>query len=385
MATTTGPERFTPLIVTAVSPAPTPVTGTDRKVHLAYELQVLNAAPRPATLTKVETLAENGSGRVVGTLTGDQIVGRSLLVGDYPLPPVPATSIPAGRSLLLIMDAVFPSAAAVPASLTHRIDATFGAFDPHQAEFAINNFPDRTTQVGAAITVHNGTPEILGPPLTGDGWVAVNACCEVSPHRGAMVPISGRINGSERYAVDFAKFDLTAKPIVDLEKQQQATFKGDPTKNEDYFAFGQPVLAVTDAQVIATVNNMPEAPPHVILSKLALGDLGGNRVVLKLPDGTYAFYAHLKTGSVRVRPGERVTRGQVIAAVGNSGNTSETHLHFHLMDGPLPLSSTNLPWEIDRFSYDGDVTPEKMIPTGAGARSDELPLINGAMKFPDAG
>lgn len=381
-----GPEHFTPLIITSVSPDPVPVTGTDDKVHLVYELQVLNVAPRPATLTEVDTLSGgDSSGSLIAQLVGDQVVARSLRVGDYALPPVPASTIPPGRALLLILDAAFASTADVPAMLSHRITATFGDFDPNQGDFAINNFPAEITQTGGSLAVAGGTPEIIAPPLAGGGWVAVNACCELSPHRGAMVPVDGRINGGERYAVDFSKFDLTARPIADLVKGEQATFTGDPTQNESYYGFGQPVLAVADAEVVTVVNDMPEAPPHTFLPGLSLGDLGGNRVVLKLRDGVYAFYGHLKTGSVTVAPGDRVRTGQAIAELGNSGNTSEAHLHFGLMAGPLPLTDTNLAWVIDAFTYDGDVTPEQLVGNGPEARTDQLPLINGALTFPASG
>ena len=361
------------------------MTGTDKKVHLVYELQVLNVAPRPATLTEVDTLSGNESGPVLAQLTGDQVVARSLLVADYALPPAPAKTIPPGRAMLLIMDAAVASDADVPEMLSHRITATFGDFDPNQGDFALNNFPAQITQTGGPIVVAAGTPEIISPPLTGEGWVAVNACCELSPHRGAMVPVDGRINGGERYAVDFSKFDLTARPIADLVKGEQATFTGDPAQNESYFGFGQPVLAVADAEVVTVVNTMPEAPPRTFLAGLSLGDLGGNRVVLKLRDGVYAFYAHLQTGSVTVKPGDRVHAGQVIAKLGNSGNTSEAHLHFGLMAGPLPLTDTNLPWVINTFTYDGDVTPEELTGDGPEARTNELPLINGALTFPATG
>lgn len=378
----TTAEQFTPLIITALAPDPIPVTGTDGEVHLAYELSVLNESPRPATIGQVDTLADGPQGRVVGSLSGPQVVARSLEVGDYPLPPTPATTIAPGGTLLLILDAAFDASAALPATLVHRIAATFGPIKPGQAEYA-NNFPDHTTQLGGAVTVGQGHPIVIGPPLTGNDWVAVNACCELSPHRGAMVPIGGRINGAERYAVDFSRFDLNARPIVDLTANTQADFRGDPTRNESYFTFDQPVLAVADATVVRVVDDLPEATPRQITPGIKLDDLGGNRVILDMGNGVYAFYAHLKTGGVQVRVGDRVTRGQQIARTGNSGNTTASHLHFHLMDSPLPLTATNIPFEIDRFTFDGSVTPEALVPQPApGPRTDQLPLINSAVNFP---
>jgi murein DD-endopeptidase MepM/ murein hydrolase activator NlpD len=75
--------------------------------------------------------------------------------------------------------------------------------------------------------------------------------------------------------------------------------------------------------------------------------------VLDLGAGRYALYAHLRAGSITVKPGDRVKRGQSIARVGNSGNTLAPHLHFHVMDTPSPLASNGLPYAIDAFEVTG--------------------------------
>lgn len=376
------PPTFLPLVITPVPQPPSPVRGTDGHYHVVYELQVLNAGPRAATLTSVESVADGPAGRVVGSLSGPAITARSLLVGDYTLPPTPATEIPAGRTLLLLLDDVYDTREAVPAAVVQRVRATFGALPPDQATFAAATFPAESEQITVPLQIDGPAPRVIGPPLTGPDWVAVNGCCELSPHRGAMVPLDGRINGGERYAVDWSRFDLEARPLADLARGTQATFTGDPTRNEDYFSFDQPVLAVADATVVAVVGDMPEAPPRQFLT-LPLSDLGGNRVVLDLGGGAYAFYAHLETGSPTVRVGDQVRRGQVIARTGNSGNTTESHLHFQLMDSPAPLSATNLPFEIDTMTWLGTVTPDGLVPQPAqGPRTGELPLLESAVGFP---
>jgi murein DD-endopeptidase MepM/ murein hydrolase activator NlpD len=70
----------------------------------------------------------------------------------------------------------------------------------------------------------------------------------------------------------------------------------------------------------------------------------GNHVILDLGDGTYALYAHLRRGSLTVREGDRVTVGQPLARCGNSGNSTEPHLHFQLMDGPDPDTARGIPF-----------------------------------------
>jgi len=77
--------------------------------------------------------------------------------------------------------------------------------------------------------------------------------------------------------------------------------------------------------------------------------VAGNHVNLDLGGGVYAMYAHLQPGSIRVKLGDKVTPGQVIGLLGNSGNCGEPHLHFQLMDRNSPLNSEGLPYYFPGF------------------------------------
>jgi murein DD-endopeptidase MepM/ murein hydrolase activator NlpD len=85
--------------------------------------------------------------------------------------------------------------------------------------------------------------------------------------------------------------------------------------------------------------------------------------VVKIQRGVFAHYCHLQPGSVRVRVGQRVRTGQQLGLVGNSGNTSGPHLHLGLTDGPHPLISNSLPFEIDRFRFAGNAAPTDTLGT----------------------
>jgi len=82
---------------------------------------------------------------------------------------------------------------------------------------------------------------------------------------------------------------------------------------------------------------------------ITLETIGGNHVVLDLGHRRFAFYAHLQPGSLKVKVGDRVKRGQVLGLVGNSGNSTEPHLHFHLADSISPLGSEGVPYALDSF------------------------------------
>jgi hypothetical protein len=103
---------------------------------------------------------------------------------------------------------------------------------------------------------------------------------------------------------------------------------GNSKTNDDYYAFGRPILAPADAVVAEAVDGLPDNVPGVMDRKHP----AGNHVVLDFGNGEYALMAHFKSGSVRVKAGDHVARGDVVAQCGNSGNTSQPHLHFHLQN-----------------------------------------------------
>ena len=93
-----------------MSPDPIPVKGTDERYHVAYELTILNAAPRAATLTAVDTLAADHT--LLGHVEGDELVARTQLVGAADRKPAPVTSLPAGATAVLLLDDRYPSSSA---------------------------------------------------------------------------------------------------------------------------------------------------------------------------------------------------------------------------------------------------------------------------------
>ncbi|HEX2660814.1 MAG TPA: M23 family metallopeptidase, partial [Polyangia bacterium] len=96
-------------------------------------------------------------------------------------------------------------------------------------------------------------------------------------------------------------------------------------------------------------DGMAENTPTEPLPPPTIESAPGNYVVEQLDDGRFALYAHMRPGSPRVKVGDRVRRGQVLGLVGNSGNSTGPHLHFHITDGPSPLGSNGLPYVFDRF------------------------------------
>lgn len=136
---------------------------------------------------------------------------------------------------------------------------------------------------------------------------------------------------SQRYAYDFVQ-------AVD-----GYSYTGDPYSNESYHAFGREVMAPADGIVTAVVNDIPDNSPVGVMNE---EEPAGNVVVID-HGGEYSFLAHLKQGSVTVKKGDEVKTGDVIGKLGNSGNSSEPHLHFQVSDGAdlFNSRSLNIQWK----------------------------------------
>ena len=155
------------------------------------------------------------------------------------------------------------------------------------------------------------------------------------------------------------------------------------------------MLAVANGTVVAAVDAYPDQVPGKATG-ITLANADGNHVVLDIGGGRFAFYAHLKPGSVRVRPGDTVTQGQQIGEAGNSGSSDGPHLHFHVMNGPSVLASDGMPYVFSNFALTGRIPPldkslkyyEAQAPVpidraGKGERHNQLPLSGAVVSFPE--
>lgn len=207
-----------------------------------------------------------------------------------------------------------------------------------------------------------------------------------------MAQFNGMLINSQRFAIDWKQIN-----------EAGAFFEGDKTKNESFVDYGAEVIAVADGTITSTLDELvPNTPgvlparDPVLASQLTINNVDGNFIIQDIGDSQYGFYAHLQKGSLLVKPGDTVQKGQVIAKLGNTGNSSVPHMHFHLMNGPSALGSDGLPYEIDAFEYAGQVDLTEYreaddylsgtFPSGRLAtpepRTDELPLLLAVVNFP---
>jgi hypothetical protein len=360
-------EQFTPIVMKVMT-TPQWFTGSDGKVHLTYELEMTNSFPVPTTVTQVIALdADSGAG--IHTLTGDQLSeAMSLLVPQTEK----VTELPPATVGVVWMDVVLDDPSQLPTNIEHELTINVPPGLP---------VPETLGYRGGAADVSSDPPTVLGPPLTGAGWYAAGSCCD-GAHRRTVQPINNNLWVAQRFAIDFNKAD-ESDMVVD----------GDASLNESWFTYDQPVLAVADAAVTIAVDGnadqIPNAPEPVDIESA-----NGNHIILEVADGKYAFYAHLKSGSVTVKTGDTVTKGQVIGHTGNSGSSTGPHLHFQMMDRPSALMADGRPYVFDQFTVTGkgptidtlltlnpETDPLPIDTANAGPRTDELPLSSDVVVF----
>ena len=323
------PVAVTPVLASVVA-APVPVPATDGKIHLAYELQLTNVMTQDVTITSVKVLAGD---QTLLTLAGDQVGNWTRVIGTQ----TPTTKLGPGQAGIVWLDVVLDKSAPIPSDLTH----TIGIAIPKPMPPLI---PATMDEKVAPVTVSTHKPPVIAPPLDGPNWLDGDSCCDLGAHRGALNALSGQLWAAERFAIDYVQVSPDG-----------TIFTGDKSKPESYPYFGADIHAVADGPVVGVLEGLPEQVAGQSPTGLPLEQYGGNHIVQDIGDGNYAFYAHLKTGSVKVKMGDQLSGGQVIASLGNTGNSDAPHLHFHVMSTPDPLRSNGLPFVMSTFRLDSRV------------------------------
>jgi hypothetical protein len=354
-------EAFT-LVVGTVLARPNVVLGADDRQHLAYELQLLNVAPFPVTLTRIDTL-DSDTGAVLATF-GDAALTALIKRpegGEF------AGALGGGLTGLAILDVSLPRRAPLPRYLVHRLTISF---DPNSAP---PGFPTPVPYLAARTAVSRHQPVTIAAPLRGAGWVAVNGCCDAANgHRGGIIPIDGHLRAVERFAIDFVQLGPDRRLFVG------------PLENLSSFRYyGTDVRSVADGTVVRIHDGEPEqTPPNGPADFPTPQNAGGNWLVVDIGGGHFAFYAHLQRHSITAKVGDRVHRGQTLGLLGNTGNSTGPHLHFHLMDS-ASLDANGLPFQFDTFTSPGTVTDENIMfqgdptpisPMLAGQHRHQMPL-----------
>jgi len=355
-----GPkEKPISTFVDVVVPIAPTAFKADGKWNLVYELHLNNMDRWDYKLTKVEAISGDAAARSLVTYAGADLDAAMARPGQ---PGATEKSKLAGGTMAVVyVWATVDAENAIPATIRQRLNVKIGTY------------PEELTIETAPIPVGRG-PVAISSPLRGNHWLAGNGPSSTSGHRRALIPIDGHAAIAQRFAIDWVRI-----------RDEGKTFQGDEKDNKNYYAYGSDALAVADGVVTEVKDGIPENIPgrDSRAVPITLETVGGNHVILDIGGGHFAFYAHLQPGSLRVKLGDKVRRGQVVGLVGNSGNSTEPHLHFHIENGSSPLGAEGLPYSLASFEVVGHGWAWKPSDaTGpAEIHKSEIPMENEVVNF----
>jgi murein DD-endopeptidase MepM/ murein hydrolase activator NlpD len=201
-----------------------------------------------------------------------------------------------------------------------------------------------TTVTPTPITIPASTPPQPSAPVVPDKQKTEL----YPPFRGTWVVVA---DGESREA---------ASQSLPLQQQYSYAFSGieadgsryknDGRANEDYIGYEREILAPASGTVVEVIDGVHENSPGM----RNLYILIGNTIIIQHSNREYSVLSFLKQGSIRVKVGDKVTRGQTIAQCGNSGNTTEPALHYHLQDSPYLQTAKAVKFYFERIMITKD-------------------------------
>jgi hypothetical protein len=269
-----------------------------------------------------------------------------------------------GRRLIAFMYVALPPRVD-PQALRHRL--LFDVADPERRKGSPN---DESALDGIMVPILRQRPLVLSPPFRDGVWLAGNGPSNDSVHRRSVIAINGHAYISQRFAIDWVMVGSNGD-----------SFHDNRSRNENFWAFGQPAVAVQDGEITEAVDDIPDNTPGK-LPVITVQNILGNHIILRIAPGVYAAYCHLKQGSIRVHLHQRVKKGEELALIGNSGNTTGPHLHFQLTDGNSALAAEGIPYVFEGFRFYGwgkDFEPGHQHPDEP--RQQSLPADDSVVAF----
>jgi len=288
-----------------------------------YELWLTCASATPVTLHKLEVIDAVDSS-ILEAFSAEDLARR------YSLPPAPAQDpvLLPGAAGMLYLEVALPTTRVNP-RLVHRLTVA----DADHKMMTVRS--DMVTLTGQ-------TSPVLGQPLRGGPWVAIYEPGWERGHRRVTYTVNDTTRIPGRFAIDFMLLNKQAK----LSHHQADSIV-------NWYGYAADILAVADGVVAAMRNDFPESPTLSAHPKHPPEKAAGNYIALDIGDGRYVFYEHLKTGSITVKSGQRVRKGERIAALGFTGQTTGPHLHLHVADRNSTLGAEGLPFALEKFQLFG--------------------------------
>ncbi len=325
------------------------------KWHLAYELHISNMDRWPYTFTGIDVVAPGAPDAALASFSGSALEGIFVRPGASKDTTAPPATLAPGQAGVVYLWLTADTLEAIPAAVQHKIVVKIG------------DYPEAMTVISPVVRVDKNPVVTIASPLEGTSLVAANGPSNTSVHRRALIPVDGHAYISQRYAIDWV-----------LAYPDGKTYQGDPADNKNYKIYGAEIHSVADGVVTEVKDGIPQNVPNAqkMAVPITLETIGGNHVIVDIGGGRFAFYAHMQPGSPRVKVGDHVKTGEVLGLVGNTGNSSEPHLHFDICDASSMLACDGLPYAFASFEVTGDASGE-----GSGVKPVNPPVTR-TMEIP---
>lgn len=350
-------------VVSMYVPFPPIPVQSDGVVNIAYELETSGFAEKGLNLTRAEAL-DPASGIILSSLE-DEALLKMYHPASVP-PPTPGELQNGTKNLTSprISFWIRVENGYVPDEITHHL--TF------------KKTPDSITPIivtGGDVRVKKEvTPVSISAPLRGGGWLALETTGPYTHHFNSQITMNNVTKVPQRYAQDWMKLSSDNIPFV-----------GDYLKNENWTGYGEEILAVADGTIAGILDGVPDNDPVGTSPPIDIPRITGNNVILAIGDGLYACYGHMIPGSITVKTGDIVRRGDVLGRVGNSGNSGSPHLHFQISDGPGFLPYEGMPFTFQSFDTAGTCDENLTCAEYASVKHHRNEIVenNVIVQFPD--
>lgn len=331
-----------------------------------YELHISNFSKTHYIINKLEVIHSKDSSALF-VLEQEGIRNRMYKPGAISDSSAP-TALKPGHFAVIYME-LKVSDKDKPISIFHSITLKTGDKSPEQ----INVLESASVPV-----LYDSI--ILGFPLRGGPWTAVYEPSWERGHRRVIYTSGGIPHIPGRFAIDFIKLDEMGRVAAQ-----------DRNITKYWYGYDLEVYAVADGIIASTLDNFPESPTLSGHPKYSAEDATGNYISMKIEENRFVFYEHLKPGSILVKPGQKVKKGDIIARVGFTGQTTGPHLHLHVADSDSPLGAEGLPFVFDKFTVLGSFPDMNQFGNmrwqslhatlSSGVRRNERPPPNCVIKF----
>ena len=226
------------------------------------------------------------------------------------------------------------------------------------------NFERALLAVNISIDNNSKINGLFVKPFTDDNLPKIerNTTKLKLPFNGEWTVVWGGDTKELNYHVE-SQAQKNAFDIV-IKDSKGNSFKTDSKTNEDYYAFGKEINAPCDGQIVLVVDGVKDNKPGEFNPIY----IPGNTVILKTTNNEYLFFAHFKQHSIKVAEGQNVKQGEVLGLCGNSGNSSEPHIHFHIQNIENMNVATGVKCYFDKIIVNGQ------------ERTDYSPIKNDKIK-----